>query len=195
MNSFKQTSFTTDIAFSDSVKAVQQQLGSRGSMQRLERSDTWPESFSDDILRWIGERDSIFLGSASAAGQPYIQHRGGKPGFIKVRDNQTLLIPDYRGNRHYISLGNFAENAQAFIFMIDYETQTRIKFWGEITVENLLDNHRQLVFKIKTWDVNCKQYLPSLWAEKTVRKAQQKLLDRITALEAEVATLKLHDKK
>lgn len=159
-------------------------------MQRLERSDSWPDTLDKDVQRWISQRDSVFLGSASEAGQPYIQHRGGAPGFIELRDNRTLVIPDYPGNRHYISLGNFSENPKAFIFMLDYETGTRIKFWGEIMVENMLADNRQLVFTVNTWDINCKQYLPCLWSEKTIRKAQRKLLERIDALEAELAALK-----
>lgn len=190
MSGFKSDLFTTDLAFSESVKNVQRQLGSRGSMERLERSDTWPDVLTEDIGRWIAARDSVFLGSSSSSGQPYIQHRGGEAGFITLRDNKTLVLPDYRGNRQYISLGNFAENPQAFLFMLDYETQTRVKFWGRVAVENLLNDKRSLVFTVKTWDVNCKQYLPSLWSETSVRKANKQLLERVDALEAELAELR-----
>jgi len=189
-NSGSDKKFTTDIAFSDAVKQMQIQLDSRGSMERLERSDTWPTRLSDDMTRFIAARDSLFLGSASADGQPYIQHRGGNPGFVTVRDNNTLIIPDYRGNRHYISLGNYSENNRAFIFMIDYESQTRIKMWGRISVESLESaDDRKLVFHIDTWDINCRQYLPKLWSEKTVQKATHKLVKRIEQLEKELAEL------
>ena len=187
------TKFVTDIAFSESVKAMQETLGSRGSMERLEKSDRWPERLTDDIKRWIRARDSVFLGSASTAGQPYIQHRGGEAGFIEIPDDRTLVIPDYPGNRHYISLGNFSENPKAFLFMIDYETRTRIKFWGEVRVENLEGADRALRFEVRTWDVNCRQYLPALWSTKAVQDANRKLLLKIEALEKEVATLRARD--
>lgn len=190
-NSDSAKKYTTDIAFSETVKLMQTQLGSRGSMERLERSDTWPTRLTDDMKRFIAARDSLFLGSASAAAQPYIQHRGGEPGFVTVRDDRTLIIPDYRGNRHYISLGNFSENNRAFIFMIDYETRTRIKMWGRVSVESLESaDDRKLVFHIETWDINCRQYLPKLWSEKTVQKATHKLVKRIEQLEKEIAELK-----
>lgn len=186
----KTARYTTDTAFSDSIKSVQEVLGSRGSMERLERSDTWPDKFNSDIKRWIKARDSVFLGSASADGQPYIQHRGGEPGFIQIPDDKTLLIPDYRGNRQYISLGNFSENPKAFLFMIDYETSTRIKFWGNVHVEGLSGDERYLRFSLTTWDVNCAQYLPTLWSQKSVEAANRKLLMKIEALEREVLELK-----
>jgi len=182
--------YTTDIAFSDSVKAIQETLGSRGSMERLERSDTWPDKLSSDIKRWIKARDSVFLGSASAEGQPYIQHRGGDAGFIQIPDDKTLLIPDYPGNRQYVSIGNFSENPNGFLFMVDYETRTRIKFWGTVAVQNLSGKERCLTFTVATWDVNCQQHLPALWSQKTVASANDKLLAKIAALEKELLELK-----
>lgn len=182
-------SYTTDIAFTDSVKSVQQQLGSRGSMQRLERSDSWPCALTDDMARWVKQRESVFIVSASLSGQPYAQHRGGPPGFIQVCGN-ALVIPDYSGNRQYITLGNFLENPQAFLFMWDYEAQTRVKFWGDVCVLDMQSDHRRLRFQVKTWDINCKQHLPVLYAKGTVSKATRKLQARIDALETELAILK-----
>ncbi|MFK7892950.1 MAG: pyridoxamine 5'-phosphate oxidase family protein [Granulosicoccus sp.] len=182
--------YTTDIAFTDSVKSVQQRLGSRGSMERLERSDSWPSILTDDMARWVKQRESVFIVSASLSGQPYAQHRGGPPGFIHVSDN-ALLIPDYSGNRHYITLGNFLENPQAFLFMWDYEAQTRVKFWGDVCVLDMESDHRQLRFEVKTWDINCKQHLPVLYAKETVSKATRKLQARIESLETELTNLKL----
>ena len=122
--------------------------------------------------------------------QPYIQHRGGEAGFIQIFDDKTLLIPDYRGNRQYISMGNFSENPKAFLFMVDYETSTRIKFWGSMGVQNLVGDGRCLQFEVTMWDVNCRQYLPTLWSQKAVEAANRKLLMKIEALEREVGELK-----
>ena len=110
----------SDIAFTPAVKAVQERKGSRKGYAKMEAKGGWNDIVTDDLAAFIDERDSFYLGTANAEGQPYIQHRGGKPGFLKVLDETTLAFADFKGNRQYITAGNLAENDKAYIFLMDY---------------------------------------------------------------------------
>ena len=163
----------SDIAFTPAVKQAQERLGSRKSYERMERSGGWNDNVTSILSGFIAEQDSFYLGTASADGQPYIQHRGGPKGFLKVLDQRTLAFADYAGNAQYISLGNLSENNKAFIFLMDYPNRTRIKMWGEAEfveddpalLEAVSDPdysgrpQRVLVFHLQAWDVNCKQHI------------------------------------
>ena len=163
----------SDIAFTSSVKAAQQQRGSRAGYARMEQKGGWSGEITPELADFISQRDSLYLGTASADGQPYIQHRGGPTGFIKVLDNKTLALADFSGNRQYISVGNLDENNRAFIFLMDYPNRRRIKIWGyaefvEDTpslLERLVDPaygasvERALVFHVEAWDANCPQHI------------------------------------
>ena len=120
----------SDVAFTPSVKAEQARRGSRAAYARMEQGEGWETRVTPELAEFLAERDSAYLGTASAAGRPYIQHRGGAPGFVRVLDDRTLGFADLRGNRQYITLGNLAENDQAFLFFMDYEGRRRIKIWG-----------------------------------------------------------------
>lgn len=148
----------TDVAFSGSVKAEQRARGSRRGYERLEEKGGWPDRVTPELAAFIAERDSIYLGTASAAGQPYIQHRGGPKGFLQVLDERTLAFEDFEGNRQYISIGNLAENPRAFLFLMDYAGQRRIKLWGTARVE--AGPPRRILFSIEAWDVNCPSHIP-----------------------------------
>jgi len=175
----------SDIAFTASVKKAQQERGSRGSYQKMDERGGFASLITPELIEFIAERDSLYLGTASASGQPYIQHRGGPPGFLKVLDESTLALADFSGNQQYISLGNLNENNQAFIFLMDYPNRRRIKIWGEAEfVENdaeLLDAlvdtdyrskpERALVFHVKAWDVNCPQHITPRFTEKEMEPA------------------------
>jgi uncharacterized protein len=124
----------SDVAFSPSVKAEQARRGSRAAYARMEQGEGWETRVTPDLADFLAERDSFYLGTASAAGRPYIQHRGGPPGFVRVLDERTLGFADLRGNRQYITLGNLAENDQAILFFMDYEGRRRIKIWGRARV-------------------------------------------------------------
>ncbi|WP_233349424.1 pyridoxamine 5'-phosphate oxidase family protein [Henriciella mobilis] len=164
----------SDIAFSPAVKAVQDAKGSREAYARMEASHPWQTTVTPDLARFISEQTSFFLGTASAAGQPYIQHRGGPAGFLKVLGDQQLGFADLAGNRQYITLGNLSENAQAFIFLIDYEQARRVKLWGtaqvvedqpELMARLRVEGgkgrpERAILFNIAAWDVNCPQHIP-----------------------------------
>ena len=163
-----------DIAFTPAVKVLQERHGSRAAYARMEATSGTRAGITPDLAEFIGTIDSFFLGSASADGQPYIQHRGGPPGFLRVLGPRTLGFADYAGNRQYISAGNLTENPKAFIFLIDYFEQRRIKLWGtariveddvELVTRLMPENYaaqpeRAIVFDILAWDENCPQHIP-----------------------------------
>jgi predicted pyridoxine 5'-phosphate oxidase superfamily flavin-nucleotide-binding protein len=163
----------SDIAFTPTVKSIQQRLGSRRSYERMEQGNGWQSKVSPELAVFIAERDTFFLGTANAEGQPYIQHRGGPPGFLKVIDEETLAFADFRGNRQFLSMGNLEDNDKAFIFLMDFANRRRIKIWGRAEVvegdagllESLSDPlykanpERVILFHIDAWDVNCPQHI------------------------------------
>jgi len=163
----------SDIAFTPTVKAIQQRLGSRQTYERMEQNRGWQSQVTPDLAYFLAERDTFFFGTANAQGQPYIQHRGGPPGFLKVIDEKTLGFADFRGNRQYITSGNLQDNNKAFIFLIDFAKRRRIKIWGNAEVieddPELLaalhdpDYHarpeRVILFHIDAWDINCPQHI------------------------------------
>lgn len=180
----------TGAAFSESVKSIQETLGSRDMMSRMESLGDQRNAIDENLAMFIAARTSIYLATASKDGQPYVQHRGGPEGFIRIPDDRTLLIHDYPGNQQYITLGNLSENPNAHLFMIDYETKTRVKIWTTAEILNLESSGRAIRFHIKGWDINCNQHLPEYYSMKTVRAVTAKQVDRIQELEQEVAELR-----
>ena len=190
----------SDIAFTPAVKAVQERKGSRRGYERMEAKGGWSDRVSPELAAFIAERDSFYLGTASADGQPYIQHRGGKPGFLKVLDEGRLAFADMNGNRQYISVGNLSENDKAYIFLMDYPNRRRIKIWGRARiVENdpallnqLADDgsgapEHAVVFDITGWDVNCPKFITPRFTEAEVNDLVRPLRQRIAELEAALA--------
>jgi predicted pyridoxine 5'-phosphate oxidase superfamily flavin-nucleotide-binding protein len=194
----------SDIAFTPSVKAIQERMGSRKQYARMEEGDGWSNTITQEFADFLSERDSFYLATANADGRPYIQHRGGPKGFLKVLDDQTLAFADFAGNRQYISLGNLAENNQAFLFLMDYATQTRIKIWGTAEVieddpdllKQLTDSQykgrpeRVIRFHVQAWDANCRQHIPLKYSQDDVEAVVQPLRERLAKLEAENERLK-----
>jgi predicted pyridoxine 5'-phosphate oxidase superfamily flavin-nucleotide-binding protein len=195
----------SDIAFSPSVKAAQERLGSRRQYARQAETRPWPREVNEDLATFLSRRDTFYLATASAAGQPYIQHRGGPPGFLRVLDATTLGFADLPGNKQYITIGNLAENPQAFIFLMDYANQTRVKLWGKAKavtddaalLARLSDGlalakppERAIVFELLTWDINCRQHITQRFTEAELRPGIEKLQARILELEAENAALR-----
>ena len=166
-------SYRSDIAFTESVKAAQEARGSRAGYENAMARHDWADRVTPALEAFIAERDSFYLGTASAEGQPYIQHRGGPKGFLKVLDERRLGFADYRGNRQYISVGNLNENDKAFLFLMDYPNRQRIKVWGraeyvdgdEALLQRVADPgydaklERAIVFHIEAWDSNCPQHI------------------------------------
>lgn len=194
----------SDIAFTAAIKAEQARRGSREKLERLTEKRDWRDTVTEDLAAFIAERDSFYLATASAAGQPYIQHRGGPKGFLHVLDDRTLGFADFAGNRHYVTLGNLAENGRAHIFLMDYASRQRVKIWGRArVVEDNADllarlapegynarPERVILFTITAIDINCPQHIVQRFDEATVRLATEKLAARVAALEAENAALK-----
>ena len=126
--------YPSDVAFTAAVKAVQARKGSREAYARVEQGAGWRTEVDENLAAFLADTDSFFLATANAEGQPYIQHRGGPKGFVKILDKTTLGFADYRGNRQYITQGNLTENAKAYIFVMDYAHRRRVKIWGEARV-------------------------------------------------------------
>ncbi len=194
----------SDIAFTPAVKAWQIDKGSRAGYERMEEKGGWRDTIDENLAGYIAERNSFYLGTASDDGQPYIQHRGGKKGFLKVLDEKTLAFADFSGNRQYISAGNLSENRKAYIFLMDYANRRRIKIWGEAKtidddpelLKQVFDSdykarpERVIVFKITAWDVNCPQHIPVKFDQDEVEDVLEPFKARIAELEAEVKKLK-----
>lgn len=166
--------YPSDIAFTPTVKAIQQRKGSRASYERMEAGRGWSTTITPDLADFIAVQTSVFFGTASADGQPYIQHRGGPPGFLRVLDERTVAFADFRGNRQYISQGNLVDNPKAFLFLIDYAHRQRIKIWGEARVveddpqlmQSLMSEgykarpEQAFILTVSAWDSNCPQHIP-----------------------------------
>lgn len=192
--------YSSDIAFTSSVKAIQTEKGSRSSYARMERGGGWETTVTPELRSFLAELDMFYLGTANAHGQPYIQYRGGSPGFLQVIDSKTLGFGDFAGNRQYITLGNIAENPKAFIFLMDYARQRRIKLWGKLRVvegdarllEQLRDDtypgrvERALLFEIEAWDVNCPQHIHRRFSQSQIAPVVAQLQARIAELEAQL---------
>ncbi len=195
------SAFSSDIAFTPSVKAVQTQKGSRVGYARMERNVGWQTKITADLVGFLHDLDMFYLGTSNALGQPYIQYRGGPPGFLKVLDDETLAFADFSGNRQYISVGNLLENPKTFIFLMDYANRRRVKLWGTAKVvegdsaidERLQDAsysgsvERAIVFHVNAWDVNCPQHIHQRFSTGQIAPSREKLQSRIIELELELA--------
>lgn len=194
----------SDVAFTPTVKAIQSRKGSRGAYARMESQGGWATAITEELAAFIAAQTSIFLATANAQGQPYIQHRGGPPGFLQVFDEHTIGFADFNGNRQYISSGNLAENPKAHLFLIDYATRQRIKLWGTARVVEddkaliarlMPANYRAkseqaILFTVAAWDANCPQHIPQRLEAGDVAKALQSRDRKIAELEAEISRLK-----
>lgn len=196
--------YSSDVAFTPAVKAIQTRKGSRGGYAHMEDGGGFRTEIDRSLATFIGEQTSFFLATANADGQPYIQHRGGPAGFIRILDKSTLAFADYRGNRQYITQGNLSENPKAYIFLIDYVNRRRIKIWGEARVveddpaliaalmpkDYKARPEQAILFRITAWDSNCPQHIPMKFDAADVAAAVAARDERIAKLEAEVAQLK-----
>jgi len=192
------TENVSDVAFTPAVKRLQARKGSRQAYARMAAKGGWRATITAELAALIAARDSFYLATASADGQLYVQHRGGKPGFLKVLDEQTLAFADFRGNRQYITAGNLSENAKAFIFLMDYPNRRRIKIWGRARVveddSTLLARlhepdaagkpEQAVVFEVAAWDVNCPQHIVPRYTAAEVERVTAPLRRRIAELEA-----------
>ena len=178
--------------------------GSRAMISRHYENGGWRTAVTSDLRDRLAETFSAYLATVSADGQPYIQHRGGPAGFIKVLDDKTLGIADFAGNQQFISAGNLADNAKAHLFLMDYARKRRVKIWGQARMvedDPALLAHlstrdyrgrpeRALIFKIDVWDTNCPQHIPHLLPADQVNTALAQRDASIAALQKEVAELR-----
>jgi predicted pyridoxine 5'-phosphate oxidase superfamily flavin-nucleotide-binding protein len=196
--------YSSDVAFTPAVKAIQVRKGSRNAYARVEQHGGWRTEIDEDLAAFLAAQDSMFLATATADGQPYIQHRGGPKGFIRVLDKMTLAFADYSGNRQYITQGNLSENPKANIFLMDYVHRRRVKIWGEARVvdddpaltQSLMPPgyearpEQVILFRISAWDTNCPQHIPQKFDAADVAAALAMRDARIAELEAELAKSK-----
>jgi len=204
MDQIVHTAPSNDVAFSPTVKAVQARKGSRATYATMEARGGWETRITPDLAAFIEAQRSVFLATANADGQPYIQHRGGPPGFLRVLDAETLAFADLAGNRQYVSLGNLSENPRVQLFLMDYTQRRRIKIWGTARVvaddpallQMLVPEGGQgraeqaIVIHVTAWDANCPQHIPQRFEAAEVLRAITERDERIAALEAEVARLR-----
>ncbi|MBI5132400.1 MAG: pyridoxamine 5'-phosphate oxidase family protein [Rhodopseudomonas palustris] len=191
----------SDIAFTPQVKAIQARKGSRGAYARVEQNGGWRTEIDPDLAAFLGAQTSFLLATASADGQPYVQHRGGPAGFLHVLDRRTLGFADFTGNKQFITQGNLAENPKAYIFVIDYAHRRRIKIWGRARVieddpaliAQLMPQgykarpEQAILFEVEAWDSNCPQHIPQKFDAGDVAAALAARDARIAELEAALA--------
>lgn len=197
--------YPSDIAFTTSVKAIQNRKGSRRAYANMEQGRGWHTEITDDLKAFIEAQRSVFLATANLDGQPYIQHRGGPPGFLRVLDEKTIAFVDFNGNRQFISSGNLLDNPKYHLFLIDYANKQRVKIWGEAQIvegdEELVAKlmptdykarpEQVIVLKISAWDANCPQHIPQRFEADDVANALAEKDRKIEALESEIELLRL----
>lgn len=191
------------LVFTPAVQKAQAERGSATAYaQRV--AEGFPDTVTPELAQFIALQDTAFLGTTSADGAPYIQHRGGPKGFIKVIDEKTLGFADYRGNRQYITLANLSENDRAYLFLLDAGRRQRIKLWGRARVvendaalvEKLFDTgykarpERAILFTVEAWDVNCSQHIVTRFTEAETEEAFTAVLGKIDELQTENARLR-----
>ncbi|WP_213739546.1 pyridoxamine 5'-phosphate oxidase family protein [Bradyrhizobium sp. dw_411] len=196
--------YPSDVAFTPAVKEIQTRKGSRRSYAHVEEHGGWRTEIDEDLAAFLEQTNSFYFATANAEGQPYIQHRGGPKGFVKILDKTTLAFADYAGNRQYITQGNLSENPKAHIFVMDYAHRHRVKIWGEARVvdddpalmKSLMPQgykarpEQVILFKVVAWDLNCPQHIPQKFDSADVAAALASRDARIVELEAELAALK-----
>ena len=193
--------FSSDVAFTPAVKAIQARKGSRDAYARVEQNGGWRTQVDDDLTEFLARTTSFYFATVSRDGHPYIQHRGGPAGFLRILDKRTLAFADYKGNRQYITQGNLTENAKAYIFIMDYAHRRRVKIWGEARVveddpallKSLMPQgyrakpEQVILFTIAAWDTNCPQHIPQKLDAADVAAALAARDARIAELEAQLA--------
>ncbi|MGW5438311.1 pyridoxamine 5'-phosphate oxidase family protein [Nocardia asteroides] len=194
------------VAFTPLVREHQRAHGSLRSYERMAQVPEVADRIGPDEAWFIGERDSFYLATVGETGWPYIQHRGGAPGFLKVLGEGTLGFADFRGNKQYISRGNLDHDDRVSLFLMDYAAQSRMKIFGRARVVEAADDpeliaaltvegyrapvERAVLIEVEAFDWNCRQHIPPLYPRAAVAEAMQVLRDRIVELEGEIARLR-----
>ncbi len=193
------------IVFPPSARRMQERFGSRAAYAKRDRPDaSFPREIDEPLAAFLAEVDSFFIATATPDGRPYIQHRGGPKGFLKVLGPGTLGFADFGGNRQYITVGRLSENDAVRLFLVDYAQRARIKVWGRARVveddsellARLADAgykariERAIVIEIDAWDMNCRQHIPQKFDAADVEAAISKLQVQVTELAKENASLR-----
>ncbi len=194
-----------DIAVTPSVRAVQAEMGADGLWQDFKGHREF-DRFSESEAAFIEARDSFYIATVSETGWPYVQHRGGPAGFLKLLDDRTLAFADYRGNRQYISTGNLAADDRACLFLMDYAHRARLKIYAHVETIALdadpalaervavpgYKGKPERIFKLRleSFDWNCPQHITQRFTEAEIAEAVRPLRDRLAELEAENAALR-----
>jgi predicted pyridoxine 5'-phosphate oxidase superfamily flavin-nucleotide-binding protein len=195
---------SSDVAFTPRIKAIQSRKGSRARYEAIEARGGWQTVITPDLAQFISQQRSVFLATANSDGQPYIQHRGGPPGFLQVLDAQTIAFADFKGNRQFITQGNLEDNTKAHLFLIDYMLRRRVKIWGtakiiegdpELVTKLMPEGYdarpeQVLIFTVAAWDANCPQHIPQRFEAEDVARALTERTARIAELEAELDRLR-----
>ncbi len=193
----------SNIAFTPMVKAIQSRKGSRSAYARMENGAGWATEITPELAEFISKQSSVFFATANAAGQPYIQHRGGPPGFLHVLGENRIAFADYTGNRQYISMGNLAENPKVCLFLLDYSTRKRVKLWGTAhvveddpeLVKGLMPpdykatGEQAIIFHVDTWDANCPKHIPQRFDTASMTVEIEARDRRIAELESQISQL------
>ena len=196
--------YSSDVAFTPSVKEIQTRKGSRPNYACVEERGAWQTEITPDLAEFIAAQTSAFLATVNTEGQPYIQHRGGPAGFLRVLDDKTIAFVDYSGNRQFITQGNLADNNKAHLFLIDYAHRKRVKIWGEarvvegdteLTAKLMPQDYKArpeqvIVLTVSAWDANCPQHIPQRFEAADVAAALTDRDQRIVTLEAEIRDLR-----
>ena len=198
-----EAAYPSDVVFTPSVKALQEARGSRHAYARMEQGRGFQTGITDDVRGFIEAQTTLFMATANLDGQPYIQHRGGPPGFLHVLDEHTIAFADFTGNRQFVSTGNLDDNPKAQLFLMDYAHRQRLKIWGEARVETdpaLVERlmppgykarpEQVILFTVTAWDANCPQHIPQLIPVDEVVPAIVERDARIAELEKELAALR-----
>ncbi|MFZ6819261.1 pyridoxamine 5'-phosphate oxidase family protein [Undibacterium sp. Ji22W] len=197
--------YTSDVAFTSSVKALQARKGSRHAYARMEQNGSWESTVTAQLRDFIALQTSFYMATVNADGQPYIQHRGGPAGFLRVLDEHRLAFVDFSGNKQFISQGNLTENPKVHLFLMDYAHRQRIKIWGDALVieddpvllaslvpENYpVKSEQVIVIRVSAWDANCPQHIPVRFDAVQVKKALAEKDQEIERLKRKLANLRI----
>ena len=195
-----------EIAFTDTVKSIQFNMGSRKMYTRMEEpSEDYNNLLGPNEAAFISARDSLYMATVSETGWPYVQHRGGPQGFVKILDEKSIAMPDFRGNRQYVSVGNLTKDDRVSLFFMDYANKTRLKLLGRVTLVGLdkpdiieklqmpdYRGHieRGFVITVEGFDWNCPQHITERYTLPDIEKSASVMQDRVIELEAQLAELK-----
>jgi predicted pyridoxine 5'-phosphate oxidase superfamily flavin-nucleotide-binding protein len=192
---------TSDIAFSPTVKLIQESRGTRASFKTLEERGGWRSAITPEVAAFLSRARSAFISTVNADGQPYVQHRGGPAGFLKVLDDHSLGFADFKGNGQYISIGNLRDNPRVCLIVVDYESRRSLKVWGRATVvEDDADilarvapeaspavPEQAILLHVEAWDTHVSTHIPRLVAPDETERTIASLEARIRDLETQLA--------